>query len=163
MTLAGACAMLFSAGAAMSTPVDMTIDLLLDICAAPTVEGASVKGDKLGWPRLSGAAIDDWRRHFLSYNRGTVDVVGWRRNPKRDDESLSFWIAVGSRRHTACAYSVASGGGHLVALYERLGKPDVFDKNDAVESISASWKRGSIQYSLTQVGSRMLINIGRQN
>lgn len=163
--LTGGCAFSASlfAGAAMSSTLDVTLDRLLDICAAATVEAASLKGDMLGWSRLSDAQVDDWRRHFLIYNGGTVDVVGWRRDPDSDEEAVSFWIADGPNSHKACTYSTASGNGLLEALSERLGKPDTLDKNDVADSVSSFWQRNSVDYSFTQIGARSLLSIGRQN
>ncbi len=45
------------------------------------------------------------------------------------------------------------------ALSERLGAPDNLDKNDAINSVTALWKRGAIDYSFVQVGASAVINI----
>lgn len=37
---------------------------------------------------------------------------------------------------------------------------DNLDKNDAIESTTAWWKRGAVEYSFVQVGSSAVINIG---
>lgn len=141
-------------------PVDMTIDRLLDICAAPTVQTATMKGDELGWRRQTDTETEEWRNHFLAYNGGSVDVVGWRRDRADGAESLSFWVAVGPNGHKACAYSTARPAGLLDAMSQRLGVPDSLDKNDAIESTTASWRRGAVEYSFTQVGSSAIVNIG---
>lgn len=141
-------------------PLDLTADRLLDICAAPTVQAAAHRGDEIGWPRLANAETKEWRTNFVAYNGGSVDIVGWRREQANGVELLSFWVAAGPNGHKACAYSTQTPAGLLDALSERLGAPDSFDKNDAIESVSASWTRGAIQYSFAQVGSSAVINIG---
>ncbi|OBZ96440.1 hypothetical protein ADU59_06165 [Pararhizobium polonicum] len=158
--ISGICAGFFNIGTATAMPVDMTVDRLLNICEAPTVQAAIVKGDELGWPRLTNAETEEWRTHFVGYNGGSVEVVGWRRDNTDGAEALSFWVAVGPNGHKACAYSARKPAGLLDALSQRLGAPDNLDKEDAIEMISASWKRGAVEYSFTQVGSSAVINIG---
>ncbi len=158
--ISGICAAFLSIGVATAMPVDITVDRLLNICEAPTVRAAIVKGDELGWKRLTNAETEEWRTNFVAYNGGSVEVVGWRREQAGGGESLSFWAATGPNAHKACAYSTAMPAGFLDALSERLGAPDSLDKNDAIGSISATWTRDAIQYSFTQVGSSALINIG---
>lgn len=158
--LSGICAVFFNIGVATATPVDLTADRLLDICEAPTVQTATERGDEIGWPRLTNAETQEWRTHFVAYNGGSVDIVGWRRENAGEVESLSFWIAVGPNGHKACAYSTQGPAGLLDALSERLGAPDRLDRNDEIKSISASWIRDTILYSFTQVGSHAVVNIG---
>ncbi|WP_435656644.1 hypothetical protein [Brucella pituitosa] len=157
--ISGICAAYLKVGVATAMPVDMTVDRLLNICEAPTVQAAMEKGDELGWQRLTDAETKEWRTNFLAHNGGSVEDVGWRR--KADgDESLSFWIAVGPNGHKACAYSTKNPADFLDALSARLGAPDNLDKDDAIEVISASWKRGAVEYSFAQVGSSASINVG---
>ncbi|UXS43013.1 hypothetical protein FY150_24745 (plasmid) [Agrobacterium tumefaciens] len=158
--ISGICAAFLNTGAATAMSGDMTIGRLLDICEAPTVQAAIPKGDQLGWPRLADAETEEWRTHFVGYNGGPVEVVGWRRDNIEGVESLSFWVAGGLNGHKACAYSTKKPAGFLHALSERLGPPDTLDKEDAIEMISAYWKRGTIEYSFTQVGSSATIDIG---
>lgn len=159
LIIIGICAAFLNSGVATAMPVDMTIDRLFDICAAPTVQAAAVKGDELGWRRtIHDAKTDEWRTNFVAYNGGSVDVVDWRREQADGIESLSFWIATGPNKHKACAYSTPMPAGLLDALSERLGKPDNLEKNDVL--VSAWWKRGEIVYSFTQVGSSASITIG---
>lgn len=154
------CAMLVTIGTVTAMPIDMTIGRLLDICEAPAVTVAAQKGDELGWRRLTDAETQEWHTSFVAYNGGSVEIVGWQREEAGKDESLSFWIAVGPNGHTACAYSTEGPSEFLDALSQRLGSPDNFDRNDAVEMISASWTRGATQYSFVQVGSHILVSIG---
>lgn len=142
------------------TPVDMTVDRLFEICAAPTVQAAIVRGSELGWRRLSDAETEGWRTNFVAYNGGSVEIAGWGRDSPDGPESLSFWIAVGPNGHKACAYSTTRPAGWSDALSERLGAPDYFDRNDAVNITSASWKRGEVEYSFAQVNSSAGISIG---
>lgn len=158
--MSGISAALLNIGAAAAMPVDMTVDRLLNICKAPTVQSAIVSGNELGWQRQTDAELEEWRSHFVAYNGGSVDVVGWRRDNAGGAESLSFWIAVGPNGHKACAYSTKKPDGLLDALSESLGAPDSLDKHDAIETISAFWKRGAIEYNFTQVGSSAGITIG---
>ena len=158
--ISGMCAAFLKIGAAIAKPMDMTVDRLLNICEAPTVLAATVKGDDLGWQRQTDAETMEWRTQFVAYNGGSVEVVGWRRDKAGEAESLSVWVAVGPNGHKACAYSTARPTGLLDALSERLGAPHNLDKNDAIEITSAYWKRGAVAYSFTQVGSSAVINIG---
>lgn len=138
----GICAVFLDFAVATALPADMTVERLLDICEAPTVQAAMVKGDELDWRRLTDADIEEWRRHFVGYNGGSVDVVGWRGEKDGRAESLSFWVATGPNGHKACAYTTPRPAGFLDTLSERLGAPDNLDKNDAIESTTAGWKRG---------------------
>ncbi|OIS92560.1 hypothetical protein [Brucella cytisi] len=160
MAIIGMCAALLNIGAAAAMPEDMTVGRLLNICKAPTMQAATLAGDQLGWRRLTDAETEEWRTHFVAYNGGSVEVVGWRRDKIDGAESLSFWIAVGLNGHKACAYSTKKPAEFLHALSERLGPPDTLDKEDAIEMVSAYWKRGAVEYSFTQVGSSATINIG---
>lgn len=152
-------AALLSFGEAAATPADMTVERLLTICEAPTVQEAVVNGDKLDWKRLTDADMDEWRRSFAGYNNGSVDVVGWRHEGEGGAELLSFWIAAGPNGHKACAYTTSRPSGFLDALSDRLGAPDNLDKNEVIESVTAGWKRGAVDYSFVQVGTSAVINI----
>lgn len=148
-----------SFGEAAATPADTMVDRLLDICEASTVQEAMVNGDKLEWQRLSNADIEEWRRNFVGYNGGSVDLVGWRHEREGGVELLSFWIAAGPDGHKACAFTTPRPAGFMDALSERLGAPDNLDKNDAINSVTALWKLGAIDYSFVQVGASAVINI----
>ena len=153
------CSAFFYFGVAMAMPADITVERLLNICEAPTRQAAMVKGDKLAWRRRTAAETDEWRRCFVAYNEGSVVVVGWLGENAGRAESLSFWVATGPNGHKACAYSTARPAGFLDALSERLGAPDNLDKNDAIESTTAWWKRGAVEYSFVQIGSSAVVNI----
>ncbi|WP_425960312.1 hypothetical protein [Rhizobium nepotum] len=152
-------AVFLSFGEAAATPADMTVERLLDLCEVSTVQEAMVNGDKLDWQRLSNADIEEWRRSFVGYNGGSVDVVGWRHEREGGAELLSFWIAAGPNGHKACAFTTPRPTGFMDALSERLGAPDNLDKNDAINSVTALWKRGVVDYSFVQVGASAVINI----
>jgi len=158
--ISGICVLFSGVGAVGAMPTDMTVDRLLDICEARTVDAATANGSELGWQRLADAETEEWRTNFVAYNGGSVELVGWRREQAGGDESLWFWIAVGPNGHKACAYSTTEPAGVLGALSVRLGEPDSLEENDAIEMISAWWTRGERQYSFTQVGSSATINIG---
>ncbi|MES4993852.1 hypothetical protein ABVB70_26530, partial [Agrobacterium radiobacter] len=36
---------------------------------------------------------------------------------------------------------------------------DNIDKNDVIESVTAGWKRGAVDYSFVQIGSSAVINM----
>ncbi len=154
------CAVFLNIGASVAAPAEITVDHLFDICEASNVQSATTKGDALGWQRLDNAETEEWRTHFNAYNGGSVDVVGWRRDKADRTETLSFWVAVGPNAHKACAFSMTKPEGWLTALTERLGTPDNLEKNDAIENVVASWKRGALAYYFVQVGSSAVINIG---
>ena len=160
MVVSGLCALFLGVGAARATPMEMTVDRLFEICEARSVEAAAAMGGALGWQRLTDAETEEWREGFVAHNEAPVELVGWRRKLAAGEESLSFWIASGPDGHKACAYSTPDPAGMLAPLTERLGEPDSLDRNDATETISAWWKRGERQYSLTRVGSATIVNIG---
>lgn len=158
-TISSCFAAFLSFGEAAATSADMTVERLLTICEASTVQEAMVNGDELDWRRLSSADIEEWRRSFVGYHGGSVDVVGWRHERGGGAELLSFWIAVGPDGHKACAFTTPRPAGFLDVLSDRLGSPDNLDKNDVIESVTAVWKRGAVDYSFVQVGSSAVINI----
>lgn len=141
-------------------PEDMTVDRLIAICEAPDVQAATMKGEALGWRRLTDVETEEWRNNFVTYNGGSVEVVGWRREKAGHADLLSFWVADGPDGHKACSYSTASSAGLLDALSARLGEPDILDRHDAAEVISASWTRGAVVYSFAQVGSSVTFAVG---
>jgi hypothetical protein len=159
--ISGICAAFLNVGAVTAQPMDMTIDRLFNICEASDVQAVTVKGDELGWHRQTDAETEEWRSHFIAYNGGSVEVVGWRRdNSAGEADLLSFWVAVGPNQHKACAYSTKRPAGLLNAMSERLGTPDNMEKEAAIEMVAAYWKRGAVEYSFTQIGSSAGINIG---
>ncbi|WP_323687599.1 hypothetical protein [Rhizobium sp. AN88] len=132
---------IFELREAAATPADTTVERFLDVCEASTVQEAMVNGDKLDWQRLSNADIEEWRRNFVGYSGGSVNLVGWRHEREGGVELLSFWIAAGPDGHKACAFTTPRPAGFMDALSERLGAPDNLDKNDAINSVTALWKR----------------------
>lgn len=158
--MSGMCAAFLNIGSGTAMRENMTVDRLLAICEAPDVQAAVEQGDKLGWERLTDAETEEWRTHFVGYNGGSVDVVGWMRESGGQTDTLSFWVAVGPNGHKACTYSTARPAGLLDALSARLGPYDTLDKEDAIDMISAYWKRGAVEYSFTQTGSSAIIAVG---
>ncbi len=65
-TIGSFCSAFLSFGVATAMPVDMTAERLLNICEAPTMQAAMIKGDELGWPRLTDAETEEWRRSFVA-------------------------------------------------------------------------------------------------
>lgn len=160
MMMSGLFASFIISGVAMAQPIDMTVERLLELCEAASVSAAATKGDELGWQRLSDAEIEDWRRNFVAYNAGSVDVVGWRRERAGNDESIAFWIAEGPNAHKACMHSTAKPGDLLEAMTAQLGTPDSLERHEAAELISVSWLRDGRRYAFDQVGTRALVSIG---
>ena len=154
------CAAFLNIGVVTAMSEDMTVDRLLGICEAPDVQAATVKGEELGWKLLTHAETEEWRGNFVSYNGGSVEVIGWRREKTGQADLLSFWVAVGPNRHKACSYSTARSAGLLDALSARLGEPDILDRHDEAEVTSASWTRGAAVYSFAQVGSSVTFAVG---
>lgn len=58
----------------------------------------------------------NWKSSYESYNKVTVDVVGW--SDEEAGSRLSFWVATGVNPGRACSYSLTnndrspSRGGH---------------------------------------------------
>jgi Family of unknown function (DUF6301) len=138
-------------------PSALTPAQLLDICGSSTLSQAAAKGDQLGWQRMSDAQLEEWRTNFMSYNRGSVQVLAWRRGQQGDEASLSFWIAQGPHTHRACSYSTDNPVGLLDALSERFGTPTNLDSYGF--GTSASWKRGKTEVSFSRVGSSTVVTI----
>ncbi|MFT4097843.1 MAG: hypothetical protein QM651_12030 [Rhodoblastus sp.] len=72
VTTAAVFALLSTAATAESAPLGMSVDRLLDICAASTVAEAAAEGDELGWPSMGDAQTPEWRRNSLACNGGSV-------------------------------------------------------------------------------------------
>jgi hypothetical protein len=149
--------MFLVAGLAVAMPPALTIDQLLDICRSLTVLEAAAKGDRLGWPRMTGARVEEWRAGFLSYNGGAVQVLSWQREAKDVADAVSFWTAQGPNGHRACSYSTANSAGLLDALSARFGTPASLERYDF--GAVASWSLGRAEVSFSQVGSNAVVNI----
>lgn len=146
----------FGTGSAMAAPA-LTPAQIFDICSSSTISEGATKGDRLGWQRRSDARLEEWRRGFVAYNGGSVEVLAWQRGEKDGDDSLSFWIARGPNEHRACSYSTSNPAGLLDALSEHFGAPNALDKYDF--GTTAYWKRGVTQVTFSQVGSNASVNI----
>ncbi|MBR0644382.1 hypothetical protein [Plastoroseomonas hellenica] len=147
----------FAAGLAAAMPPALTIDQLLDICRSPTVAEAAATGDRLGWPRMNAARLEEWRAGFVSHIGSPVQVVGWQRGADRGADAVSFWTAHGPGGHRACAYSTAEPAGLLDALSARFGTPASLDRHDF--GTMASWNPGRAEVSFAQIGSTAVVNI----
>lgn len=148
---------LTAVGFTVAAPHTLSPARLLEVCSSETIAEVTAKGDQLGWeavPATDPGTIE-WRQSFMSYNGGSVDVVGWRKNSTENEESISFWIAQGPNAHKACSYSVKVAGGLLDALIELLGRPSNLDRNEV--AITAFWKPGRGEVSFSQVGSAALV------
>lgn len=147
--------------AAVAIPPTPTVAQLLDICLSSTVSEAAAKGSALGWDRMRDQETAAWRRSFLAYNGGSVDVIGWRRGENEGAGLLSFWIAKGANSHRACSYSLAGPSALLDALTEHLGTPDTLDKSGS--GATAYWKKGAMEVSFSQFGSSTDVNIAHSD
>lgn len=154
------CVLLSGIGASGAMVTETTVNRVLDICDAITVAEASAKGHELGWQRMADSDMEEWRRSFVAYNGGSVDVVGWRREQADGEETFSFWIAEGPNGHKACIYSTRDAAGVLDALSQRLGEPQNLERYDEAEMVSAWWVEGEREYSFTQTGSSAMIAVG---
>lgn len=147
------------AGVSTAAPEEMTVSRLIGICTVSSIKDASARGDELGWQRMSEADTSQWRSAFAGYNGVSVDVVGWKREPSDNTDSLSFWIAVGPNGHQACVYSTKRPAGLMDALKARLGPPVSFDHIKEIESTTAFWKKEGMEYAFSQTGSSAMIHI----
>lgn len=154
LACAAACAIFSTTAAAAS----LSPEKLLDICAAPTVADAQARGDALGWTRMTEADFREWRESFVGYNKGEVDVIGWRQPGSEKSDALSFWVARGPNAHRACTYSMAKLDGALEALTRVLGKPESLEKNEVVTT--AVWVREGAEIYYSAVGDAGLVSIG---
>jgi hypothetical protein len=141
-----------------ATPAALTAAQLHYICESETILEAEARGGQLGWLRTPDAQLEEWRRGFVAFNGGTVQVLGWRRDGSGRD-SLSFWVAQGPSRHRACYYATANPEGLLDALSERFGTPATLERQDAMTT--ASWVIGRTEVSFARVGSSAVVNIAR--
>jgi hypothetical protein len=148
-------------GKALAMPPLLSIDQFLEVCRSDTVAEATAKGDAFGWARMEDSQIEDWRTHFLAYNGGTVQVIGWRRGESDGDGLLSFWIAIGPNGHKACSYSLAHPEGLLDGLIDHFGKPASLDKYEF--GTVANWQQGLAEVSYSQVGSSTGIVVSYKN
>jgi hypothetical protein len=146
---------------AAALPKSLTASQLVELCKSSTVSDAVEKGDQLGWRKMNDADLNEWRTSFISYNGGSVDVVGWKRGEGEGDGTVAFWIAQGPNGHKACMYSVGESTGLLDDLSALLGTPQTFDKLEF--GAVASWKTDSMEASFSQVSSSATVSISYQN
>ncbi len=130
---------------------------ILDVCEATSVDEATNRGGRLGWP--TAPRDRDWRAGFERHNGGSVQVVGWHRTEREGDGLLSYWVASGRNPHRACSFTTDQPG-LLEALRDRFGTPDTFEEHGVI--ISAFWKRAEAEISLTQVGASSSLNLSRR-
>jgi len=152
-----ACAVLSAAGSspAMSTSADFAA--ILDVCEAISLDEATNRGGRLGWP--TAPEDRDWRAGFERHNGGPVHVVGWRRAEREGDGLLSYWVASGRDPHRACSFTTDQPG-LLDALRDRFGTPDTIEEHGDI--VSAFWRRGEAEVSLTQVGTSSSLTLSRR-
>ena len=142
-------------GPAASTGVEFST--ILDVCEAVTLDEATAKGERLGWP--AAPEDRDWRAGFERHNGGTVQVVGWRRSEREGDGLLSYWVASGPNAHTACGF-VTDQPGLMEAIRDRFGAPNTLKKQGDI--VSAFWQRASAEVSFTRVGANSNLNLSRR-
>lgn len=147
---------------ATATSMDMTVDKLLDICAASSVQIASERGDTLGWQKLTDAETDEWRNTFIGYDVASVKMVGWQRKVVGRPEYLLFWANARLPDLKTCSYSTPNAAGILDGMSEVLGPPDNLDKDDVAKSVTALWLRNEVEYSFVQVRSSAIVTISPQ-
>ena len=140
-------------GSSIAAPQTLTPKRLLEVCSSETIAEVTAKGNQLGWETIPATdpSTMEWRRSFVSYNGGSVDVVGWRKSSTENVETISFWVAEGPNAHRACSYSVNVADGRLDALIELLCRPSSLYKDEV--STTAFWKQGKREISYSQVGS----------
>ncbi len=158
LLLASTFLMLSAVQPVAAAPATLSMEQLLDLCASTTVADAAVKGDVLGWPRMTDAQTRSWRLSFLHFNGGSVSSVGWKRPQAAGETLLSFWIATGPNAHRACSYTATDATGLLDALTRQLGAPASLNTSEV--STSAHWQHGQREITFVQVNAgSTLINI----
>ncbi|GAK73483.1 hypothetical protein RRU01S_44_00020 [Agrobacterium rubi TR3 = NBRC 13261] len=160
ITLCGGFAIFLTIGDTRADSTDAIVENVLNICSAPDVRTAIDRANHLGWRRQTDAQVGEWRKAFVGYNGGSVDAVAWNNGEGDKVDKLSFWVATGPNGHKACAYTTRSPDGLREAMEKRLGPPEMSEKNDNIQSRSASWTRGGLVYRFGQVGSAAGINVG---
>lgn len=153
--LACAAPPLIGCSPAMSLGADLTV--ILDVCEATSLVEATNRAERLGWPAIPEDR--DWRAGFERHNGGSVDVVGWRRGAREGDGLLSYWVASGHDPHSACSFTTDQPG-LLEALRDRFGAPDTIEEHGDI--VSAFWKRGEAEVSLTRIGTSGSLTISRR-
>ena len=140
-------------GVSIAAPQALSPKRLLEVCNSQSIAEVTAKGNQLGWETVPATdpSTVEWRKSFVSYNGGSVDVVGWRKTSTENVEVLSFWVAEGPNAHKACSYSINVADGLLDALIELLGRPSTLHKDEV--STTAFWKQGTREISYSQVGT----------
>lgn len=154
-------ALFCAASAIAAAPAPPTMQQVLDICESPTVREAAKKGDTLAWTKMTAAQASTWRKTFLEYNDGTVDVVGWLRGPEVGGDAISFWIAKGRNPHQACSYTPADPATLRQALISHLGTPERADENALVTMLE--WTHGHHALIFTQSGTAASLMIANKD
>ncbi|BCH60816.1 hypothetical protein FS827_22435 [Agrobacterium vitis] len=126
---------------------EVTVAQALDVCRSATVQEATQMGDLLGWPRMP--EDKNWKSSYETYNKVTVEVVGWR--DETAGSSLSFWIAKGVNPGKACNYSPTNKDTLLADMKAVLGPPQDEDHNEIVNT--AYWRLPNAEIYFTKVGS----------
>jgi hypothetical protein len=150
--------LMVACGAANLPP---TIDKIAAFCASETIEQAAGTAGALAWLPVPQAALEDWRRGFISHNGREVVVRAWRQADHDGADTLSFWIMAGPGGHTACSYTTASAANLLDAISAHFGPPTSLDKRDF--GATALWKRTGSEVSFSQVGTHAVLYVTRFN
>lgn len=86
---------------------------------------------------------------YETYNKVTVEVVGWR--DETAGSSLSFWIAKGVNPGKACNYSPTNKDALLADMKAVLGPPQDEDHNEITNT--AYWRLPNAEIYFTKVSS----------
>ncbi|MGV1803775.1 hypothetical protein ACQZ6A_18070 [Agrobacterium vitis] len=135
---------------------EVTVAQALDVCRSATVQEATQKGDLLGWPRMP--EDKNWKSSYETYNKVTVEVVGWR--DETAGSSLSFWIARGVNPGRACNYSLTNKDTLLSDMKAVFGPPQDEDHNEITDT--AYWRLSNAEIYYTKVGSTSGFTMGRK-
>lgn len=95
ITLCGGFAIFLTIGNARADSPDAIVENVLTICSAPDVRTAVDLANHLGWRRQTDAQVGEWRKAFVGYNGGSVDVVALNNGEGDKVDKLSFWLATG--------------------------------------------------------------------
>lgn len=160
LIMSGLCAASLNVESITAEPIDMTAEKLLNICTASTVQIAGERGEVLGWQKLTDVETDALRDAWFGYDPDSVAIVAWQQRTTGEPDVL--WFATRTPRLTTCSYSSRKAADLLDDLSKHLGTPDRLDRDDAAESITASWLRNELEYSLIKVRSSTIVTIGSQ-
>lgn len=152
-TLAGFGVSLALTAGGYTEPARLVPTELLEFCQSENLAAAIAKGNRLGWRRLLGSELEEWRSAFVGSQNMSVEVAGWRNGDEKTGEALNFWVAGGANGYKACNYLGRDAQGIREALVTHYGEPP-----DASPDL-AYWNLGRIQVAYSRTGTVVYVTI----